>query len=97
MGDDNRTYPEGYFLAIGLALGMPFGLIFVITLDNPGFIGMGIPFGLAIGLALEAKYKKEGKIRPLTQEEFKTRKLLLIAGIAAGLALLVIFLLVVFR
>ena len=42
---------------------------------------MGMPFGLAVGLALEAKYKKEGKIRPLTQEELKAGKIRVIAGI----------------
>ena len=81
MDDDSKKYPEGHFLAIGLALGIPFGLVFATTLDNPGFIAIGLPFGLAIGLALEAKYKKEGKIRPLTQEELKARKIWVIAGI----------------
>ena len=81
MNDDNKKYPEGHFLAIGIALGIPFGLVFATTLDNPGLIGIGLPFGLAIGLALEAKYKKEGKIRPLTREELKARKIWVIAGI----------------
>jgi len=81
MDGDNTTYPEGHFLAIGLALGIPFGIVFATILDNPGFIAMGMPFGLAVGLALEAKYKKEGKIRPLTQEELKAGKIRVIAGI----------------
>jgi hypothetical protein len=81
MDNDTKKYPEGYFLAIGLALGLPFGLVLAATLDNPGFIGVGLPFGLAIGLALEAKYRKEGKIRPLTEKEHNERKIWVIAGI----------------
>jgi hypothetical protein len=97
MDDTKKTYPEGYFLAIGLALGIPFGLIFATALDNPGFIGTGLPFGLAIGLALEAHYKKEGRIRPLTQEERKTREIWLIVGSVLGLIVLGIFLFGFFR
>jgi polyferredoxin len=81
MDDTQKKYPEGHFLAIGMALGIPLGMVFATALENPGFIGIGLPFGLATGLALEAKYKKEGKIRPLTKEELKARQIWVIAGI----------------
>jgi len=43
-----------------------------------GLIGIGpaigVAFGLALGSSIEAKYKKEGKIRLLTEEEKKRKK-----------------------
>ncbi|GAH91318.1 unnamed protein product, partial [marine sediment metagenome] len=35
---------------------------------------LGVAFGLAIGSSIEAKHKKEGRIRPLTEEKKKRRK-----------------------
>lgn len=58
----NKKYPKGYFIAIGIGFGILFGIPLAISLDNFGFIGIGIPIGLAIGLALEEQYKKEGRI-----------------------------------
>ena len=83
MKDKDKKYPEGYFISIGIALGIPFGIPLAISLGNMGFIGTGIPIGLAIGIALEEKYKKEGRIRPLDENEKKIRKIALIAGIVA--------------
>ena len=97
MDEHNKTYPEGYFLALGLALGIPFGLVFAVTLENFGFIGMGLPFGLAMGLALEAKYKKEGKIRPAGPKDLRRKTIGLVTGIVVALIFLVIFLVMVFR
>ena len=96
MDENNKTYPEGYFLAIGLALGIPFGLVFATSLENPGFIALGLPFGLAMGLALEAKYKKEGKIRPAGPKELRRRTIGLATGIIVGLIFLIIFMFMVF-
>lgn len=50
-----------------------------------GLIGIGpaigVAFGLALGSSIEAKYKKEGKIRLLTEEEKKRKKIGIIVGI----------------
>lgn len=92
MKDNNKKYPEGYFIGIGVAMGIPFGIPMGIALGNPGFIGTGIPIGLAIGIALEEKYKNEGRIRPLNEDEKKTRKLALIAGIGALILGIIVFL-----
>ncbi|MBN2459618.1 hypothetical protein JXB28_05010 [Candidatus Woesearchaeota archaeon] len=91
-----KKYPEGHFVAIGIALGLPFGMPLAISTGNPGLIGTGIPIGLAIGLALEEKYKREGRIRHLTADEKSKRKKAFVAGIGAliiGIAVFLIFLL----
>jgi len=67
---EKKQYPEGYFInqwmAIGIALGLPLGI-------PMGNIALGILIGLAIGLAIgtsiEKKYKEQGLIRALTEEE----------------------------
>ena len=74
-------YPEGYFIGICTALGIPFGIALAISIGNPGFMGIGIPIGLAIGLALEEKYKSEGRIRLSTKAEKMRKKIALILGI----------------
>jgi MFS family permease len=94
MEEQNEKYPEGHFIGmwmgIGIAIGSGLGVPLAIAIGNPGFFGIGIPIGLAIGLAIgssiEAKYKKEGKLRPLTLKEKKQKKL----GVMIGVALLVI-------
>ena len=93
MKDINNKYPEGYFISIGIALGIPFGIPLAISLGNMGFIGTGIPIGLAIGIALEEKYKKEGRIRPLDENEKKKRKILLFVGIGTLILGMILFLL----
>lgn len=77
MQEKNKKYPEGYFverwMAIGMAIFSGLGVPISIATDNPGLIGIGpgvgIAIGVAIGQSVEAKYKKEGKIRPLNEEE----------------------------
>lgn len=94
MDEKNEKYPEGHFIGmwmgIGIAIGCGLGVPLAIAIGNPGFFGIGIPIGLAIGIAIgssiEAKYKKEGKLRPLTLEEKKKKK----SGVMIGVALLVI-------
>jgi uncharacterized oligopeptide transporter (OPT) family protein len=91
-----EKYAEGHFIGLGIAFGLLFGLPLSLAIGNPGLIGIGLPIGLAIGIAVEEKYKKEGKIRPLTKEEKKTQKTLTIAGIiifALGIAAFILFLL----
>lgn len=83
MNDKDKKYPEGYFIGIGIALGVLFGIPLAFSLENMAYIGTGFPIGLAIGIALEEKYKKEGRIRPLNENKKKTRKIGLIAGTGA--------------
>ena len=68
-------YPEGYWIGIGMAMGLSFGMPLGIATGSialgPGF---GLPIGLAIGASLEQRYKKEGKIRPLTKKEKKEQE-----------------------
>jgi len=97
MKDVNKKYPKNYFIEVGIALGIPFGIILAILLDNPGFIGTGLPIGLAVGLAFEKKYKKEGKIRPLTEDEKKKRKIALIRGTGALIIGIIVFLMVLLK
>ncbi len=93
MKDKNKKYPEGHFIGIGIALGIPFGIPLAISLGNIAFIGTGLPIGLAIGIALEDKYKKEGRIRPLNEDEKKIRKIGLISTLVLGIIVFLMFLL----
>lgn len=78
-----KQYPEGHFvtrwMVIGIAVMSGFGIPLSIVTGNHAFIGvgpaLGLPVGLAIGTSVEARHKKKGNIRPLTEEE-KARKLL---------------------
>ena len=92
MEENNKKYPEGHFLwmwmGIGVAMFSGIGIPISIASDNLGFIGVGpaigIAFGLAIGSSIEAKYKKEGKLRPLSEREKRRQRI----GITAGLVIL---------
>jgi len=43
------------YLAMGIGLGILFGIPLAISLENILFIGAGIPFGIAIAIALEKR------------------------------------------
>jgi hypothetical protein len=94
MKETTKKYPEGHFvrlwIAISIVIFTGLGLPLSIVSGNPGLIGIGpaigVSFGLAIGSAIEAKYKKEGKIRPLTEKEKKRKKI----GVTSGLIILLI-------
>ena len=92
MKNNEKKYPNGYFIGIWTVLGILFGIPLAISIGNPGFIGSGIPIGLAIGLALEEKYKKEGKMRSLTEDEKKRRRIILIGGIIVLIIGIILFL-----
>ncbi len=87
-------------MGIGIAIFSGIGIPLSIATGNPGLIGigpaLGVAFGLAIGSSIEDKYKKEGKIRPLTKEDKNERKILVIAGIAVLMIGLVTFLILLF-
>jgi hypothetical protein len=92
MKDKNKKYPEGYFIVIGIGLGISFGISLAISLGNMAFIGTGLPIGLGIGITLEDKYKKEGRIRPLNEDEKKKRKIGLISTLVLGIIVYLMFL-----
>jgi hypothetical protein len=100
MEKNNEKYPEGHFvgmwMGIGIVIFTAIGLPLSIALKVPGLIGigpaLGIAFGLSLGQSIESKYKKEGRIRPLTEGEKKRRKMLVLAGIAVLILGLLIFL-----
>lgn len=100
MDNGNATYSEGHFVGAWLAISMVvwsgIAMVMGIASGNPGLFVIGLPMGLAFGLtvgtSVEAKYKRAGKIRPLTKEEKKKNRLmgitLLVIGITAFLFLL---------
>lgn len=66
-----KGYYRNLYMSIGMsAFGIPLGLIFSSIIDNYGFIGVGLPIGMTIGIALgtqlDQKAKNEG--RQLTLE-----------------------------
>jgi len=89
-----EKYPEGHFVKIWISIGIVIfsglGVLLVLITHNHTFFvivpGLGVAFGLAIGQVIENKYKKEGKIRPLTEDEKKLKKM----AISAGIALLIL-------
>ena len=104
MDDKDKKYPEGHFLGmwmgIGIAIFSGLGIPLSIATENPGFIGigpaLGVGFGLAIGQSIENKYKKEGRIRPLTESEKKKKKNAVFAGLIILTLGLLLFILLFF-
>ena len=102
--NNDQKYPEGHFvgmwMGIGIAVFSGVGVSLSIVLKTPGLIGIGpaigVAFGLALGQSIESKYKKEGKIRPLTEDEKKKRRILLILLTSVFVLGLLIFLLRLF-
>ncbi len=109
MVDKNKKYPEGHFLGVGMAIGIAcfsgVGIAISNSTGNPGLIGIGPAIGVGIGLllgkAMEEKYRKEGKIRPLTKKEKeskeKAKKYGIIALIVGIILLALIFLVNIIR
>ncbi|HAZ26382.1 MAG TPA: hypothetical protein DCY95_18880 [Algoriphagus sp.] len=50
------------------------GIALSLALGNFAFVGTGIAIGLPIGIALEEKAKKEGKVRELNESDLILRK-----------------------
>jgi len=101
MENEANKYPEKHFLGMWIGLGIAifsgFGIPLSIATNNPGLIGigpaLGVAFGVAIGQSIENRYKKEGKIRPLTEREQNRFKTLINTSIAILLIGVYIFLL----
>jgi hypothetical protein len=89
MEEKTEKFPEGHVLGmwmgIGIAIFSGIGIPICIATGNFGFLGigpaMGVAFGVAIGQSEEEKYKGQGKLRPLTEQEKKRKE----AGIKFGL------------
>jgi hypothetical protein len=89
MDSTDKRYPEGHFtrmwIGLGIAIFSGCGIPLSIATNNYGFIGIGPAIGVAvgsgIGQSIENKYKKEGKIRPLSESEIKNKKYASGAGI----------------
>jgi len=100
MKDKKEKYPEGHFVNKWMAIGMPLGLPLGLAFGGPEFLGIGLAMGMCVGLAIgssvESKYKKEGKIRPLTKQEMKKKRIGIIAGVIALLIGAAVFLLLYF-
>ena len=102
--NNNKKYPEGHFVGMWMGIGMAIftgiGIPLSLVTKNYGLIGigpaLGVAFGLSIGQAIENKYKKENKIRPLTEVEKKRKKIAVMAGLAILTLGVIVFLLLFF-
>jgi hypothetical protein len=55
-----KNHYRNTWLAIGMsAFGIPLGLVFSSILNNYGFIGVGLPIGMGIGIAIGSKKDKQ--------------------------------------
>lgn len=102
--NNNKKYPEGHFVGMWMGIGMAIftgiGIPLSLATKNYGLIGigpaLGVAFGLSIGQAIENKYKKENKIRPLTEVEKKRKKMAVMAGLAILALGVIVFLFLFF-
>jgi len=87
-------------MGICIAIFSGFGIPLSIVTENPGFIGigpaLGVAVGLAIGQSIENKYKREGRIRPLSESEQKKKINIVFAGIVILTLGVLIFILLYF-
>ncbi|MBE9467531.1 MAG: hypothetical protein IMY72_04300 [Bacteroidetes bacterium] len=90
MKDENKKFPEGHFvglwMGIGIAVFTGLGLFIGNAFKNSSFVSMGpiigVAFGILVGQAVEAKNKREGRIRTLYEKEKKRKKILVLLGLA---------------
>ena len=94
LKERTKKYPKGHFvgmwMGIGIAIFSGLGIPLSIIVGNYGLIaigpGIGVAVGLTIGQAIENKYDKEGRIRPLTDVEKRRQRIAVVIGL--GLLLL---------
>lgn len=60
MTDDEGTKPDDADgqqnrMALGIALGIPFGVVLSLLLDNWGMVGVGVALGVSFGLLPPSK------------------------------------------
>ncbi|WP_319508769.1 hypothetical protein [uncultured Methanolobus sp.] len=89
-----KRYPKGHFIAVGMVIGIPLGIPIGLLL---GMIAIGPAIGVAIGVGIGTYLEKKYNPNPLpmTVEEEKQRKKILLAlggifllGILAFIALI---------
>ncbi len=85
-----KKYRQGYFIEIGIAFGIPIGIILAVSIGNMGLVAIGVPIGLSVGIAIEEKYKKQEKILHLTKEDKHQRKIAFIISATIFIILLVL-------
>ncbi|PYG02348.1 hypothetical protein SAMN05216184_101821 [Georgenia satyanarayanai] len=68
MDDDDQPTSDDNRLAIGVALGVPVGVVLSLLLDNWAFIGVGIALGAAFG-AVPANGWSTGEDDPAEPDE----------------------------
>lgn len=67
---EEKMVPAGYYKMLWMSLGMaafgiPMGVAFSASLDNYAFIGIGLPIGMVIGMAVGAKKDEDAKKKGL--------------------------------
>lgn len=85
---EQKTYPPGHWISLGMSIGMGFGIPFGLLLGQvmgkmPVGFALGPAFGVTIGTAVGSYLEAENrdKIRPLTAEEEKSRRPRVILGV----------------
>ena len=89
--DDSKLKPKGYYILIGMLIGLPIGLAMSTALGSFAYLGIGIAIGLPIGVAMEEEAKKKGQIRGdvAPREAKQQRKYLLGVAVLIGVLVLV--------
>lgn len=55
-----RNLYRNRWMAIGMAgFGLPFGVLFGVSLDNMAFLGIGLPIGMVLGMGIGANMDKK--------------------------------------
>ena len=92
-------YPQGHWMSVGMCIGIALGCIpsvaGVLFDEMSSFVAFGPAIGCALGVAIGSAFKQKHKaeLRPLTEEEQRTRFRLTLVALGA-LALLVLSLFV---
>jgi predicted MFS family arabinose efflux permease len=82
--EEEKRYPKGHFIGMGLAIGIPIGVPIGLALGNIALgPAMGLPLGMVLGIAMEKKYNKN-PIESTEEEKTKKKKMCLV-GILIGL------------
>ena len=86
--NNEKQYPKGHFIGMGLAIGIPIGVPIGLALGNIALgPAIGLPIGLGLGAAMERKYNKNPI--ELTEKEKTKREEMSFIGIPVGLAVFV--------
>jgi len=96
MSKNERKHRQGYWMGIGISIGIALGAAFGPIFDNFGVgIGIGVAIGAGIGSALEQRHKDE--LRPLTEQEKKRQRRVILIGLALTTLLVFASILLLFQ